>query len=326
MKIRSYGTTFGAPKALSWPFRYRIGGEADALSWAKATFLFTSLSSARRIRSRRPLAGPALDRNRSSGRLPSVVAGKGTVDGLKASTSHEEQIKEARLLHRFDHIGVHIRGLQLAEKTLEFVVGVRITRRVDEIDGSDLIAFASAIPSISGICMSIRASWYGFPSAAAALSVSSAFVPVCCAALHHLPGKELMAKNLPACRIIVHNKSLHVHERACFSIDLRHGRTRHLVQPHAKPESRALADLARDADLAPHQFHELLRDGQPQTRAAKAPCRRTVRLGEGLEQLLPGCRSAIADAGVFDPKPGLRRLVSVCSSADTRTITSSFFP
>ena len=54
-------------------------------------------------------------------------------------------------------------------------------------------------------------------------------------------------------------------------------------QEYGKPEARALAGLAGDADCAAHQFDDLACDGEPQSRAAETARGRAIGLGEGIE-------------------------------------------
>ena len=69
--------------------------------------------------------------------------------------------------------------------------------------------------------------------------------------------------------------------RTRWHVMLRRHRHR---QPHGEPKGRPLPELAVHADLAPHQPHQLARDGQTQARAAMPAGRRVVQLFELLEQ------------------------------------------
>ena len=71
-----------------------------------------------------------------------------------------------------------------------------------------------------------------------------------------------------------------------------HGQDR---QFQLEPEGRAPPRLALEADLAAHEMHQLAANCQPQARAAEAPARRSVALGERLEEPgLHGGRNADA--------------------------------
>ena len=66
-------------------------------------------------------------------------------------------------------------------------------------------------------------------------------------------------------------------------------------------KSAAFAGLAFHTNMPPHERDQPAADGQPQSRAAKATCRRAVGLGERLEDLsLMLWR--YTDAGVADGK------------------------
>ena len=79
------------------------------------------------------------------------------------------------------------------------------------------------------------------------------------------------------------------------------------LQTGVKPESGALPWFALHAQGAAHQFHELLGDGQPQTRTPIFAGHGPVRLGEGLED--PGLDlRGNADAGIADLKAQPHRL------------------
>src|ERR1043166_8313414 len=56
-----------------------------------------------------------------------------------------------------------------------------------------------------------------------------------------------------------------------------------LFQGHLEPEGRSLLPLAFKADLPGHQFDQLFRNRQAQSRSSITAGGRTVRLGEGLE-------------------------------------------
>ena len=71
------------------------------------------------------------------------------------------------------------------------------------------------------------------------------------------------------------------------------------LKPRREEECAAHADLAFHPDAAVHQFHQLLRDGQAQTRAAVLAGSGTVGLGETLEDE-PELVLGDADAGIGD--------------------------
>ena len=82
------------------------------------------------------------------------------------------------------------------------------------------------------------------------------------------------------------------------------GRLRRHGEGQFKPEGRAGAGGAVDADAAAHEFNDFPRDGQAKAGAAEFAGRRSVGLHERLEQFF-GLFRGEADAGVGDFKPQL---------------------
>src|SRR5258706_12649454 len=92
-----------------------------------------------------------------------------------------------------------------------------------------------------------------------------------------------MAENLAVRGVVINYQNSEVLQP--WQTWLRNGARRNLLAEFGgEPESRALSFLARDPDFSTHQFDQLLRNGQTQTRPAILACRRAVSLCERLEE------------------------------------------
>ncbi len=115
---------------------------------------------------------------------------------------------------------------------------------------SALIAAVTAKPSISGICASISAKSYGWPSRTAPRSFSRASLPLEYTRFH-IARRNLVIQNLTVGVIIVHNQhpEVQIIRPWCMSAC---GLSALLFQANRKPKSGAFAQFAFDADLAFH--------------------------------------------------------------------------
>src|SRR5204862_4788703 len=86
--------------------------------------------------------------------------------------------------------------------------------------------------------------------------------------LAHLPAAEEMMKDRAVRLVVIDRQDTHILQLAWAG--LRHASAGLLLVARREPERRALARFARHADFASHAGHELLADGQSQSRSAKA--------------------------------------------------------
>ena len=81
-----------------------------------------------------------------------------------------------------------------------------------------------------------------------------------------------------------------------------------LLQSHGKPKGASLPKLTLDADLSPHQFDYIPRDGEPESGPSVLAGGETVGLGERLEHALHHL-GRNADTGVGDFESNHHRVV-----------------
>ena len=142
----------------------------------------------------------------------------------------------------------------------------------------------------------LRGQPQGAESGLAVLGTSRAQTPV----------GELLPQDGPVRLVVVHDE--HAVAGQGDPRHLGHGpRARRPFEPRREPERAALARHALHPDLAPHARHQLLGDGETETRASVAPRGGSVRLDEGLEEARLGL-SGDADAGVADLEAQARPL------------------
>ncbi len=160
--------------------------------------------------------------------------------------------------------------------------------------GSFCSSSTSVKPSISGIIWSTSIRGYGSPAAAGAAQLRDGRRPAVHGLGTHVPKPQKSGEDAAVGLVVVHDQD----GKPCRADGFRRrrfaGRRRGLFETGREAERAALADLALDPDLAPHEGDQPRRNRQSQAGAAEPARRRAVGLRERVENdataFRRGCR------------------------------------